>query len=99
MSAGKAVMHALELRLFKRVTNTLRLGKSKLREIFLKTDNYLEGRYFAELIKVWLLFICHLSCVLFMVSVTQWQYDRYFSSSPAGIYLFKVNNENSRKCD
>ena len=52
MSAGKAVMHALELRLFKRVTNTLRLGKSKLREIFLKTDNYLEGRYFAELIKV-----------------------------------------------
>jgi len=27
------------------------IGKSKLREIFMKTDNYLEGRYFAELIK------------------------------------------------
>ncbi|XP_047130128.1 AMP deaminase 2 isoform X1 [Hydra vulgaris] len=27
------------------------IGKSKLREIFLKTDNYMGGRYFAELIK------------------------------------------------
>lgn len=28
------------------------IGESKLREIFIKTDNYMEGRYFAELIKV-----------------------------------------------
>lgn len=27
------------------------IGKSKLREIFMKTDNYIGGRYFAELIK------------------------------------------------
>jgi AMP deaminase len=27
------------------------LGKSKLREIFLKTDNQLKGRYFAEITK------------------------------------------------
>ncbi|XP_071841600.1 AMP deaminase 2-like isoform X1 [Apostichopus japonicus] len=27
------------------------IGESKLREIFIKTDNYMEGRYFAELIK------------------------------------------------
>ncbi|KAJ8035153.1 AMP deaminase 2 [Holothuria leucospilota] len=27
------------------------IGESKLREIFIKTDNFMEGRYFAELIK------------------------------------------------
>lgn len=27
------------------------MGSSRLREIFLKTDNYIGGRYFAELIK------------------------------------------------
>lgn len=29
----------------------LPLGDSKLREIFLKTDNHINGRYFAELMK------------------------------------------------
>lgn len=28
------------------------VGESRLREVFLKTDNYLNGRYFAELLKV-----------------------------------------------
>ena len=28
------------------------IGESRLREIFIKTDNYMGGRYFAELIKV-----------------------------------------------
>eukprot|EP00058_Branchiostoma_floridae_P024635 XP_002610125.1 hypothetical protein BRAFLDRAFT_89827 [Branchiostoma floridae] len=32
------------------------MGQSMLREIFLKTDNYLQGKYFAELMKV--LFFC-----------------------------------------
>lgn len=27
------------------------IGESRLREIFLKTDNYIEGRYFAEILK------------------------------------------------
>lgn len=27
------------------------LGESSLREIFMKTDNYIEGRYFAQLLK------------------------------------------------
>ena len=29
------------------------IGESRLREIFLKTDNYIEGRYLAELTKGW----------------------------------------------
>ena len=28
------------------------VGESRLREIFLKTDNFMEGRYFAEILKV-----------------------------------------------
>lgn len=28
------------------------IGESRLREVFLKTDNYLNGKYFAEIIKV-----------------------------------------------
>lgn len=28
------------------------VGESKLREIFIKTNNFIEGRYFAEIIKV-----------------------------------------------
>ena len=28
------------------------VGESRLREIFLKTDNYIEGLYFAKVIKV-----------------------------------------------
>jgi len=28
------------------------IGESRLREVFLKTDNYLGGQYFAEIIKV-----------------------------------------------
>ena len=28
------------------------IGESKLREIFIKTDNFIEGEYFAQLIKV-----------------------------------------------
>lgn len=28
------------------------IGESSLREIFLKTDNYIEGKYFAEILKV-----------------------------------------------
>lgn len=31
------------------------VGKSKLRDIFMKTDNYMGGRYFAEMIKVTLI--------------------------------------------
>ena len=30
------------------------LGNSTLREIFMKTDNFIHGKYFAHLIKVWL---------------------------------------------
>jgi len=33
------------------------VGASELREIYLKTDNYIEGEYFARLIKV--LSFCH----------------------------------------
>lgn len=29
----------------------MKIGESRLREIFLKTDNYIEGRYLAELTK------------------------------------------------
>ena len=29
------------------------IGESRLREIFLKTDNYIQGRYLAELTKGW----------------------------------------------
>ncbi len=28
------------------------IGESRLREIFIKTDNYIQGRYFAHIIKV-----------------------------------------------
>lgn len=28
------------------------IGESRLREVFLKTDNYLNGKYFARIIKV-----------------------------------------------
>jgi len=28
------------------------IGESRLREVFLKTDNYMGGKYFAEIIKV-----------------------------------------------
>ena len=28
------------------------IGQSKIRDIFLKTDNYMQGQYFAQLIKV-----------------------------------------------
>jgi len=28
------------------------VGESRLREIFIKTDNFMEGQYFAELLKV-----------------------------------------------
>lgn len=28
------------------------IGESRLREVFLKTDNYLNGKYFAEIIQV-----------------------------------------------
>lgn len=28
------------------------IGESRLREVFLKTDNYLNGKYFAQIIKV-----------------------------------------------
>lgn len=28
------------------------IGESRLREVFLKTDNYLNGKYFAEIINV-----------------------------------------------
>lgn len=28
------------------------VGESRLREIFIKTDNYMQGRYFAEVLKV-----------------------------------------------
>jgi AMP deaminase len=28
------------------------IGESRLREIFLKTDNYINGKYFAEILKV-----------------------------------------------
>ena len=28
------------------------IGESRLREVFLKTENYLDGQYFAEIIKV-----------------------------------------------
>jgi len=29
------------------------VGASELREIYLKTDNYINGEYFARLVKVW----------------------------------------------
>jgi AMP deaminase len=29
------------------------VGESRLREIFLKTDNHIKGRYFAQLLKVY----------------------------------------------
>lgn len=34
------------------------VGASELREIYLKTDNYIKGEYFARLIKVWYEFKC-----------------------------------------
>ena len=33
------------------IIEPLYLGESRLREIFLKTDNHINGRYFAELLK------------------------------------------------
>ena len=33
------------------IIESLYLGESRLREIFLKTDNHINGRYFAELLK------------------------------------------------
>ena len=29
------------------------IGESRLREVFLKTDNYMNGKYFARIINVW----------------------------------------------
>lgn len=29
------------------------IGESILREIFIKTDNHIEGKYFAHIVKVW----------------------------------------------
>jgi len=37
------------------------IGESRLREVFLKTDNYLNGKYFAQIIKVWV------GCFVFML--------------------------------
>lgn len=35
------------------------VGASELREIYLKTDNYMDGEYFARIIKVCLINACH----------------------------------------
>jgi len=39
------------------------VGESRLREIFIKTDNFMEGRYFAEILKVLLrsCYFCYLN--------------------------------------
>ena len=40
------------------------IGESRLREIFLKTDNYIEGRYLAELTQGAYIAACALYCSL-----------------------------------
>ena len=37
------------------------IGESRLREVFLKTDNYLGGQYFAEIIKVKIILLLNLA--------------------------------------
>lgn len=34
------------------------IGESRLREIFIKTDNYIDGKYFAHVLKVCFLWTC-----------------------------------------
>ena len=42
------------------------VGNSTLREIFMKTDNYIRGKFFAFLIKVSTYFICFTINVLYI---------------------------------
>lgn len=49
------------------------IGESRLREVFLKTDNYLNGKYFAQIIKV-----CF-ERVTIRLKKTKWPFHLHFS--------------------
>ena len=51
-------------------------GESMLREVFLKVDNDMEGRYYAEIIKVYLLAACVLLILLYL-KVYLYRYSRH----------------------
>lgn len=42
------------------------IGESRLREVFLKTDNFLNGKYFAQIIKVFVLLLLFVLCCFYI---------------------------------